>query len=155
MRLASDASAYNKLNRGACSVRLQEETTRVEDVLAKPKSLDVLLKCFVSAKAVSFENPLDPFLKICRHSTAIAIGIANAQFFRRIKEKLSNGKAVVKLNSASSAPYAESRISRRALRNTRYRRCFTVVRTEQSSYANSHARLNRVWRQRLNLLYFT
>ncbi|KAH8987236.1 hypothetical protein EDB86DRAFT_3065770 [Lactarius hatsudake] len=77
---------------------LQEETARVEDELAKPKSLDALLKCFVSAKAGSFENLLDPFLKICRHSTAIAIGIAKAQFFRRVTEKLSNSKAVVKLN---------------------------------------------------------
>ncbi|KAF8489636.1 kinase-like protein [Russula emetica] len=77
---------------------LQEETARVEDKLAKPKSLDALLKCFVSAKAGSFENLLDPFLKICRLSTPIAIGIAKAQFFRRITEKLGNSKAVVKLN---------------------------------------------------------
>ncbi|KAF8268543.1 hypothetical protein EI94DRAFT_1727509 [Lactarius quietus] len=77
---------------------LQEETARVEDELSKPKSLDALLKCFVSAKAGSFENLLDPFLKICRHSTPIAIGVAKAQFFRRITEKLSNSKAVVKLN---------------------------------------------------------
>ena len=41
---------------------------------------------------------LDPFLKICRLSTPIAIGIAKAQFFRRITEKLGNSKAVVKLN---------------------------------------------------------
>jgi hypothetical protein len=78
--------------------RLQEETARVEDQLAKPKSLDALLKCFVSAKAGSFENLLDPFLKICRISTSIAIGVAKAQFFRRITEKLGNSKAVVKLN---------------------------------------------------------
>src|SRR5216683_3020332 len=78
------------------SHRLQEETARVEDQLAKPKSLDALLKCFVSAKAGSFENLLDPFLKICRLSTPI--GIAKAQFFRRVTEKLSNSKAVVKLN---------------------------------------------------------
>ncbi|KAI0299616.1 hypothetical protein BC826DRAFT_932423 [Russula brevipes] len=77
---------------------LQEETARVEDQLAKAKSLDALLKCFVSAKAGSFENLLDPFLKICRMSTSIAIGIAKAQFFRRITEKLGNSKAVVKLN---------------------------------------------------------
>ncbi|KAH9952501.1 hypothetical protein BC827DRAFT_1159698 [Russula dissimulans] len=77
---------------------LQEETARVEDQLAKPKSLDALLKCFVSAKAGSFENLLDPFLKICRTSTPIAIGIAKAQFFRRVTEKLGNSKAVVKLN---------------------------------------------------------
>jgi len=77
---------------------LQEETARVEDQLAKLKSLDALLKCFVSAKAGSFENLLDPFLKICRLSTPIAIGIAKAQFFRRVTEKLGNSKAVVKLN---------------------------------------------------------
>ena len=81
-----------------CSYRLQEETARVEDQLAKAKSLDALLKCFVSAKAGSFENLLDPFLKICRLSTLIAIGIAKAQFFRRITEKLGISKAVVKLN---------------------------------------------------------
>jgi hypothetical protein len=80
------------------SHRLQEETARVEDRLAKAKSIDALLKCFVSAKAGSFENLLDPFLKICRLSTQIAIGIAKAQFFRRITEKLGNSKAVVKLN---------------------------------------------------------
>jgi hypothetical protein len=52
----------------------------------------------VSAKAGSFENLLDPFLKICRLSTLIAIGIAKSQFFRRVTEKLGNSKAVVKLN---------------------------------------------------------
>ncbi|KAH9043487.1 hypothetical protein EDB83DRAFT_1584519 [Lactarius deliciosus] len=60
--------------------------------------LDALLKRFISTKAGSFENLLDPFLKICRHSTPIAIGIAKAQFFLRVSEKLSNSKAVVKLN---------------------------------------------------------
>ncbi|KAI9430967.1 hypothetical protein H4582DRAFT_2103411 [Lactarius indigo] len=70
-------------------VWLQEETARVEKEVAKLKSLDALLKCFVSAKAGSFENLLGPFLKICRHSTPIAIGIAIAQFFRRVTEKLN------------------------------------------------------------------
>ncbi|TFY66122.1 hypothetical protein EVG20_g4965 [Dentipellis fragilis] len=77
---------------------LQEETARVEDALIKPESLDALLKCFVSAKANSFENLLDPFLKICRISTTVTIGIAKAQFFKRVIEKLGNSKAVVKLN---------------------------------------------------------
>ncbi|KAI9436683.1 hypothetical protein H4582DRAFT_2129911 [Lactarius indigo] len=49
-------------------------------------------------QAGSFEILFDPFLKICRHSTPIAIGIAKAQFLRRITEKLSNSKAVVKPN---------------------------------------------------------
>ncbi|KAI9436676.1 hypothetical protein H4582DRAFT_2156698 [Lactarius indigo] len=74
-----------------------KETARVEDELARPKSLDALFKCFVSPKAGSFENLLDPFLKICRHSTSIAIGVAKVQFFRSVTEKLSNSKAVVKL----------------------------------------------------------
>lgn len=78
--------------------RLQEETARVEDELLKPPSLESLLKCFVSAKANSFENLLDPLLKICRLSTPVTIGIAKSSFFRRVIEKLDNSKAVVKLN---------------------------------------------------------
>jgi hypothetical protein len=78
--------------------RLQDETARVEDELMKPSSLDALLGCFVSAKANSFENLLDPFLKITRLSTNITIGIAKAQFFNRIIDRLSHSKAVVRLN---------------------------------------------------------
>ena len=36
--------------------RLQDETARVEDQLARPESLEALLKCFITAKANSFEN---------------------------------------------------------------------------------------------------
>ncbi|KAH9009735.1 hypothetical protein EDB84DRAFT_1657043 [Lactarius hengduanensis] len=64
-----------------------EEIARAEDKL-----------CLISAKADSFENLLDPFLKICRYSTPIAFGIAKAQVFRCVSEKLGNSKAVVKLN---------------------------------------------------------
>lgn len=64
----------------------------------KPDSLDALLRCFVSAKANSFENLLDPFLKIFRISTSITIGVAKSQFFKRLIEKLGSGKAVVRLN---------------------------------------------------------
>jgi hypothetical protein len=79
--------------------RLQDEIARVEDELIKPSSIDMLLKCFVSAKANSFENLLDPFLKICRISIAITIGIAKATFFKRIIDRLSShSKAVVRLN---------------------------------------------------------
>ncbi|KAH8077271.1 kinase-like protein [Cristinia sonorae] len=77
---------------------LQDETARIEDELLKPHSLDALLKCFVSAKAISFENLLDPFLKITRISNAITIGIAKSQFFKRVIEKLGHSKAVVRLN---------------------------------------------------------
>lgn len=64
----------------------------------KPAALDVLLKCFISAKANSFENLLDPFLKICRISTRITIGIAKSQFFKRVIDRLAHSKAVVRLN---------------------------------------------------------
>ncbi|TCD65509.1 hypothetical protein EIP91_002557 [Steccherinum ochraceum] len=77
---------------------LQDETARIEDELLKPHALDALLKCFVSAKAVSFENLLDPFLKITRISNAITIGIAKSQFFKRVIEKLGHSKPVVRLN---------------------------------------------------------
>ena len=67
--------------------------------MLKPASLDALLKCFVSAKAVSFENLLDPFLKICRLSNLVTLGVAKSQFFKRIIDKLNNSsKAVVRLN---------------------------------------------------------
>lgn len=80
------------------SVRLQDETARLEDELMNPEALEALLKCFVTAKANSFENLLDPFLKICRISTRITIGAAKSQFFRRVIDRLAHSKAVVRLN---------------------------------------------------------
>lgn len=77
--------------------RLQDETARVEDVLVKESALEALVKCFVSAKANSFENLLDPFLKICRLSKGIAIGVARGQFFQRLVDRLRHSKAVVRL----------------------------------------------------------
>ena len=64
----------------------------------KPESLEALLRCFVQAKANSFENLLDPLLKIFRISTGVGIGIAKSQFFKRLIDKLSSNKAVVRLN---------------------------------------------------------
>ena len=64
----------------------------------KANSIDALLKCFVSAKANSFENLLDPLLKICRISTSITIALAKAQFFKRVIDRLGHSKAVVRLN---------------------------------------------------------
>lgn len=64
----------------------------------KLPALEALLKCFVSAKANSFENLLDPLLKICRISTRVTIGIAKSQFFKRVIDRLAHSKAVVRLN---------------------------------------------------------
>ncbi|KAJ6602259.1 hypothetical protein B0H10DRAFT_2178892 [Mycena sp. CBHHK59/15] len=84
---------------------LQDETSRVEDELTKPPSVSALLTCFVTAKANSFENLLDPFLKITRLSTPLTIAISRSPpFFKRIVDRLSPGqshskeKAVVRLN---------------------------------------------------------
>lgn len=80
-------------------LRLQDETSRVEDFLIQADPLEAMLKCFTNAKANSFENLLDPFLKICRLSQNITLGISSkSQFFRRITDRLGHGKAVTRLN---------------------------------------------------------
>ncbi|KIM28334.1 hypothetical protein M408DRAFT_140026 [Serendipita vermifera MAFF 305830] len=77
---------------------LQDDTARVEDVLSEPSSLESIIRCFVTAKANSFENILDPLLKIVRSSPAVALGIAKPEFFQRLTDRLSHHKAVVRLN---------------------------------------------------------
>jgi hypothetical protein len=58
-----------------------------------------MLKCFTNAKANSFEGLLDPFLKICRLSQSITLGISSkSQFFRRVTDRLGHGKPVTRLN---------------------------------------------------------
>ncbi|KAH7337093.1 hypothetical protein B0J17DRAFT_718990 [Rhizoctonia solani] len=78
---------------------LQDETSRVEDFLIQADSLEAMLNCFTNAKANSFEGLLDPFLKICRLSQNITLGIASkSQFFRRLTDRLGHGKPVTRLN---------------------------------------------------------
>ncbi|KAF9525506.1 hypothetical protein CPB83DRAFT_859376 [Crepidotus variabilis] len=82
---------------------LQDDTARVEDELLKPDALEALLKCFVGSKANSFENLLDPFLKMLRISTPVTIAISKSSaFFKRIVDRLGQSgkatKAVVRLN---------------------------------------------------------
>lgn len=64
----------------------------------KPGSIDALLNCFVTAKANSFENLLDPFLKISRLSASVTILLAKSSFFSRLIDRLAHSKAVVRLN---------------------------------------------------------
>ncbi|KAG9078552.1 hypothetical protein FS749_009417 [Ceratobasidium sp. UAMH 11750] len=78
---------------------LQDEASRVEDFLIRADSLEAMLKCFTTSKANSFEKLLDPFLKICRLSQSITLGISSkSQFFQRITDRLGHGKAVTRLN---------------------------------------------------------
>src|SRR6266481_4782652 len=69
--------------------RLQDKTARVEDTLAQPVSIQALLKCFVPARANSFENLLNQFLKICCILTTVMISIAKSKFFHQIIDHLS------------------------------------------------------------------
>ncbi|KIY69316.1 Pkinase-domain-containing protein [Cylindrobasidium torrendii FP15055 ss-10] len=79
---------------------LQDETARVEDELVTPACTTAMLNCFVSAKTNSFENLLDPFLKMFRMSTPITIAMSKSSaLFKRIVDRLAhNSKAVVRLN---------------------------------------------------------
>jgi hypothetical protein len=82
---------------------LQDDTARVEDELLRyAEAIDALAKCFVNSKANSFENLLDPFLKIIRLSTPLTLAISKSPaFFKRIVDRLQGAgkaKAVVRLN---------------------------------------------------------
>ena len=80
--------------------RLHDETARVEDELIKSESIEALVRCFVNSKANSFENLLEPILKITRLSTPVTLGIAKLpSFFKRIIDRLGHHtKALVRRN---------------------------------------------------------
>ncbi|CDW98725.1 hypothetical protein [Sporisorium scitamineum] len=80
-------------------VWLQDETARVEEVLLQPASIESLLCVFATSKANSFENLLEPFVKVCRLSSGVVAAMArNTLFVKRLLERLSHPKAVVRLN---------------------------------------------------------
>ncbi|KAF9432106.1 hypothetical protein BGZ76_011255, partial [Entomortierella beljakovae] len=82
----------------AVHVWLQDETADVEQVLIKPVSLQMFVQAFLTAKANSFENILEPLHKIIRLSPAVARGIAVPTLFQRLLDRLAHPKAVVRLN---------------------------------------------------------
>ncbi|KAK2465312.1 hypothetical protein APHAL10511_002666 [Amanita phalloides] len=79
---------------------LHDETARVEDELVKTESIDALVRCFVNSKANSFENLLEPNLKMMRLSTPVTLAIAKLPaFFKRIIDRLGHHtKALVRRN---------------------------------------------------------
>jgi hypothetical protein len=80
---------------------LQDDTARVEDVLTEPWSLDRLVECFTSSKTNSFENILEPLIKIIRLCpTSVCVGFAREEFFTRLVDRLTHTKhkPVVRLN---------------------------------------------------------
>lgn len=82
----------------AILIWLQNETDRVEGLLLQHTALDSLLTMFVQAKANSFEASLEPILKMCRISRGLILGLAKSSFFRKLIDKLSHTKALVRLN---------------------------------------------------------
>ncbi|MBW0466232.1 hypothetical protein O181_005947 [Austropuccinia psidii MF-1] len=79
---------------------LSDETARVEDALTEPSSIEALLRMFTKAKATTFENLLDPLLKLFRMSPSVGASlIAQPTFSRRLVDRLlCHSKAVVRLN---------------------------------------------------------
>ena len=80
---------------------LQDDTARVEDVLTEPWSLDRLVECFTSSKTNSFENVLEPLIKIIRLCpTSVGVGCGREEFFTRLVDRLTHTKhkPVVRLN---------------------------------------------------------
>ncbi|KAH9470133.1 hypothetical protein Pst134EA_007399 [Puccinia striiformis f. sp. tritici] len=79
---------------------LSDETARVEDALTEPSSIEALLRMFTKAKATTFENLLDPLLKLFRISPTVGTSlISQPAFAKRLVDRLlSHNKAVVRLN---------------------------------------------------------
>ncbi|KAG0280987.1 hypothetical protein BGZ96_001333 [Linnemannia gamsii] len=82
----------------AVLVWLQDEATDVEQILLQPSSLNLFVQAFLTAKANSFENILEPLYKIVRFSPSIARGIAVPPLFHRLLDRLAHPKAVVRSN---------------------------------------------------------
>ncbi|CAB4384200.1 unnamed protein product [Rhizophagus irregularis] len=82
----------------AILVWLQEETEKVEPVLLQPKNIELILEAFITAKANSFENILEPLHLITQLSQSVTCALAQQNFFKRLLHRLGHPKPVVRLN---------------------------------------------------------
>ncbi|KAH9828404.1 cytokinesis protein sepH-like [Teratosphaeria destructans] len=83
----------------AIFVWLQEETSKVEEhLLATPAFKDAIMQCFNESKGDTFENLLDPLVKILRLTPAVAASLAHRSLFERTAMKLHAKKPLVRLN---------------------------------------------------------
>lgn len=80
------------------TLRLQEETARVEEHLLDGSFTQAIIRCFTTSKANAFENLLEPLQKLLRLSPPVASSLAHPDLFSRILQKLQSNKAVVRLN---------------------------------------------------------
>ncbi|CAG8516090.1 12284_t:CDS:2 [Funneliformis caledonium] len=77
---------------------LQEETEKVEPILLQPKNIDLILEAFITSKANSFENILEPLHLMTQLSPSVTCALAQQNFFKRLLRRLEHPKAVVRLN---------------------------------------------------------
>jgi serine/threonine protein kinase len=82
----------------AILVWLQEETEKVEPILLQPKNIELILEAFITAKANSFENILEPLHLITQLSQSVTCALAQQSFFKRLLHRLGHPKPVVRLN---------------------------------------------------------
>ncbi|RIA87643.1 hypothetical protein C1645_274831 [Glomus cerebriforme] len=82
----------------AILVWLQEETEKVEPILLQPKNIELILEAFITAKANSFENILEPLHLITQLSQPVTCALALPNFFKRLLHRLGHPKPVVRLN---------------------------------------------------------
>lgn len=80
-------------------LRLQEETSRVQDALLENQRFTTAIcASFTNSKSYSFENLLDPLQKLLRISPAVAASMARSELFERIGQKLNHNKPAIRLN---------------------------------------------------------
>jgi hypothetical protein len=81
------------------SVRLQEETAKVEGHLINGDFTNAIVSCFNTHKINAFDpNLLEPLLKLLRLSPSLSESLAKPEMFSGIGQKLGHKKAVVRLN---------------------------------------------------------
>lgn len=81
------------------SIRLQEETAKVEKCLLEGNFTEAIVQCFNAPKANAFDyNLLEPLQKLLRLSSPVAASLARHDLFSGILQKLNHKKAVVRLN---------------------------------------------------------
>lgn len=81
------------------TIRLQEETAKVEKSLLEGDFIEAIVQCFNAPRASAFDyNLLEPLQKLLRLSSPVAASLARADLYSGILQKLNHKKAVVRLN---------------------------------------------------------
>lgn len=79
---------------------LQEETSKVEDYLRESQDFaGAIVVAFTSTESSSFEKLLETVMHLLRLSRPVASSLSDSpEFFKSIRQKLTNNKAAIKVN---------------------------------------------------------